>query len=127
MSVNHSARSGGIKGYIFDFCDIKVCFVFSLESPHLGDSNEYTKYTIFNIKKKIAINYPKSAAMGFFQVTQNKFETAMVNEPSVFEPLKFYCICFYWNKFFPLRVDPIEKAGKTIMTDCLPLKCTPSP
>ena len=27
---------------------------------------------------------------------KNEFETAMVNEPSVFEPLKFYCIilCF---------------------------------
>ena len=46
--------------------------MFSLESPHRGDSNEYTKYTIFNIKKKIAINYPKSAAMGFFQVTQKR-------------------------------------------------------
>ena len=26
--------------------------MFSLESPHRGDSNEYTQYTIFNIKKK---------------------------------------------------------------------------
>ena len=24
----------------------------------------------------------------------NEFEIAVVNEPSVFEPLKFYCICF---------------------------------
>ena len=38
-----------LKGYIFDY--IKVCCLFSLESPHLGQSNEYTKYTIFNIKK----------------------------------------------------------------------------
>ena len=38
-----------------------------LESPHRRDSNENTQYTIFNIKKKITINYPnKSAAMGFF-------------------------------------------------------------
>ena len=48
------------------FFDIKVCCVFSLESPHQGDSNEYIQYTIFNIKKKITLNYPKSAAMGFF-------------------------------------------------------------
>ena len=27
----------------------------------------------------------------FFQGTQDEFETAVVNEPSVFEPLKFYC------------------------------------
>ena len=36
--------------------------MFSLESPHRGDSNEYTQYAIFNIKRKITLNYPKSAA-----------------------------------------------------------------
>ena len=45
---------------------MKVCCVYSLESPHWGDSNEYTQYTVFNIKKKITLNYPKSAAKGFF-------------------------------------------------------------
>ena len=31
--------------------------------------------------------------MGFFSMgLKNEFETAVVNEPSVFEPLKFYCI-----------------------------------
>ena len=48
------------------FFHMKVCCVFSLESPHRGDSNEYTQYTIFQYKKKIILNYPKSAAMGFF-------------------------------------------------------------
>ena len=57
---------------IFSTFNIKVCCMFSLESPHSGDSNENTQYTIFNIKKKIILNYPKSA--------------------SVFDPLKFYCI-----------------------------------
>ena len=33
--------------------------MFSLESPHRGDSNEYTKHAIINIKKKITLNYPK--------------------------------------------------------------------
>ena len=28
----------------------------------------------------------------------NEFETAVVNEPSVFEPLKFYCTFFYLDK-----------------------------
>ena len=70
--------------------------VVSLESPHQSDSNEYTKYTIFNIKKKIKLNDPRSAAMGFFSNgLQNESETAVVNEPSVFEPQKFYCILFY--------------------------------
>ena len=59
--------------------------------------------TIFNVKKKITLNYPKSAAMGFCSKgLKNEFETAMVNEPSVFEALKFYCIC----KLFPNSKDP---------------------
>ena len=66
--------------------------MFSLESPR-GDSNEYTQYTIFNIKRKIDLNYLRSAAMGFFpRALGHEFEIAMVNEPSVFEPSKFYCI-----------------------------------
>ena len=48
------------------FLNMKVCCVFSLESPHRGDSSEYTQYTSFNIKMKIILYYPKSAAMGFF-------------------------------------------------------------
>ena len=72
---------------------MKVCCVLLLEAPHRGDSNEYTQYTIFNIKKKITQNYPKSAAIGVrSKGLTNEFETAVVNEPSVFEPLKFYCI-----------------------------------
>ena len=39
-------------GILSIFFDMKVCCVFSLESPHRGDSNENTKHTIFNIKKK---------------------------------------------------------------------------
>ena len=66
--------------------------MFSVESLHLGDSNEYTQYTIFNIKKE-TLDYPIFAAIGFFSKGfKNKFETAMANEPSVFEPLKGYCI-----------------------------------
>ena len=45
--------------------NMKVRCMFSLESPHRGDSNKYIQYTIFNIKKKITLNYLKSAAMGF--------------------------------------------------------------
>ena len=47
---------------------MKVCCVSSLESPHLGDSNEYIQHTIINIKKKspkIIPNSIKSAAVGF--------------------------------------------------------------
>ena len=53
----------------------------------------YTQYTVLNMKKKNNLNYPKSAAMKLFSKgLKNEFETAVVNEPSVFEPLKFYCI-----------------------------------
>ena len=46
----------------------------------------------FSICKGKIINYPKSAAMGFFSKgLKNEFETAVVNKPSVFEPLTFYC------------------------------------
>ena len=72
-----------------------------LESPHRGDSNEDTKYTIFlYIQKKINLIYFKSAAIGFFSKgLKNEFETAVVNESSVFEPLKFYCT--YLHVHFP--------------------------
>ena len=66
MIVVHSARSGGIIRIPLIFYNVKICCVFSLESPYCGDSNEYTQYTVFNIKKKITLNYPKSAANGFF-------------------------------------------------------------
>ena len=73
---------------------MNVYCLFSFESPHRGDSYEYTQYIIFNMNKKDTINYPKSAGMGFlFKGLKNEFETTVVNEPSVFEPLKFYCIC----------------------------------
>ena len=67
MSVDHSARSGGIIGIYFRFFfNMKVYCVFLLESPHRGDSNVYTQYTIFIIKKKITPDNSKSAVMAFF-------------------------------------------------------------
>ena len=51
------------------FYNMKVYRVFSLELPHRGDSYECIQYITFNIKKKITVFYPKSAAMGFFEGT----------------------------------------------------------
>ena len=66
--------------------------MFSLESPHRGDSNEYTQYTIFNMNKKEHHKLFQIYSYGLFSKgLMNEFETAVVNEPSVFEPLKFYC------------------------------------
>ena len=56
--------------------------MFSLESPHRGDSNEYTQYTTFNIKKKIALNYPKSAVMEFFEWTQERIRNSRCKRAS---------------------------------------------
>ena len=43
-------------------------------------------------KKKFTLNYPKYEALwDFSKGIKNEFETAVVNEPSVFEPQKFYC------------------------------------
>ena len=67
--------------------------MFLFKSPHRGDSNKHIQYTVLIIKKKITLDYPKSAAMGFFSSgLKNEFETAVKNEPSVLEPLQFYCI-----------------------------------
>ena len=43
-------------------------------------------------KRNKLINYSKSAVFDFSKGLKNEFETAMVNEPSVSEPLKFFCI-----------------------------------
>ena len=51
---------------------MNVYCVFSLESPHRGDSNVYTQYTIFITKMKITPDYSKSAAMGFFLGPQER-------------------------------------------------------
>ena len=58
----------------------------------------------FNMKKKNTLNYPKSAALGFFSKgLKIEFERAVANWPSVFEPLKFYCIYLLIGITNPLR------------------------
>ena len=52
----------------------------------------------FQYKEKITINYPRSAAMVFSKKLKNEFEKAVVNEPSVFEPLKVYGLLASLNK-----------------------------
>ena len=47
----------------------------------------------FSKEKKNTLYYPKFTAAGFFPRDLNyQFETAVVNKPLVFKPLKFYCI-----------------------------------
>ena len=79
--------------------------MFSLESPQRGDFNEYTQYTISQYKKE---NHPKSSQICNYRICskgpKNELETAVVNEPSVFEPLKFYCITPSTHSI-PLKVN----------------------
>ena len=74
------------------FFNKKVHCVFSLESPQRGDSNEYKEYTISLYIKE---NHPKLSQICSYGICfkgpKNEFETSVVNEPSMFEPLKFYC------------------------------------
>ena len=81
--------------------------MFALESPHPGGSNEYTLYTIFNIKWKITLNYHKSTG-DFFKVHKHEFETAMVSEP-----LKFNCNlvfdCLWYTHYCPINGFDISK------------------
>ena len=51
---------------------MKVYCVFSLESPHRGDSNVYTQYTIFILKKKITLIILNLQLWDFFQGTQER-------------------------------------------------------
>ena len=64
------------RNYFSIFFNMKVRWVFSLESPHRGDSNEYKQHAIIYITKKITLNYPKynnvCSYWIFFQGTQER-------------------------------------------------------
>ena len=61
------------------FFNMKVYCVFSVESPHRGDSNENTQHTIFNRKSKPPQIIPNLQLWNFFQRTQKRvlFKTAI--------------------------------------------------
>ena len=100
--------------------------MFPLESARRGDSNKYTQYTIFITKKKKENHSKLSAATGLFRRGSRTAETAMVNEPSVFEPLNVYCICLRKSKdsvetnLFGNAIENLIKHG----IHCLPCSAT---
>ena len=74
------------------FFNMMAYRVISLESPQGGDSNVYTRCTISQYKKENHSKLSQICNYGICsQGPKNKFETVMVNELSVFEPLRFYC------------------------------------
>ena len=70
-----------------------------LSLEYRGDSNKYTQYIIFNTK--FTLNYSKFATTG----SRNEFESAVVSEPLVFEPLEFHCVmqCTNWKQVLSLH------------------------
>ena len=84
--------SKGLK-YQFETAMVNEPSVFEPLKFYCSNSNEYTKYTIFSIKKEI---HPKLSHICSFVILskglKNEFEIALATESPVFEPLKFYCI-----------------------------------
>ena len=84
--------------------------MFSLESLHRGDSNEYTQYTIFDINTKNRSKLSQSCSLRFFSKgLKDDFEIAVVNESPVFEPLKFYFIPIFTNLILVDQMDALVK------------------
>ena len=54
-----------------------------------------TRNIPFSLYKRNRLNYHKSTTSGFFKGLKDEFETVVVNEPSVFELLKFYCNFYF--------------------------------
>ena len=74
---------------------MKVYCVFSLKSPQRGDSNDNIQNTISQYEKNHPILSQICNCGICSKGLKNEFETAVVNEPSVFEPLKFYCMFLF--------------------------------
>ena len=84
-------------GIIFLFYHGIVCCVYSLESPHQGDSNEYTQHTIIVQKiEKMSLNYryllPELVSWLTLSGSNYPCLKRISMVPKMFEPLKFNCI-----------------------------------
>ena len=58
----------------------------------------------FNMKKKNTLSQTCSYG-NFSKGLKKEFETAVVNEPSVFEPLKFYCTVLTFGFFGMMNIN----------------------
>ena len=76
--------------------------MFSLESPNRGDTNEYTQYTIFNIKKcklpKVFLNLQR---WDFFQGTQVRVRNSHCKRAFSVRAIEgllnvVCCFVYYW-------------------------------
>ena len=101
----------------FSFYYEIVCCVYSLESPHWGNSNEYTQHTIILLKiENISINYshllpdlaPWLNLTGLNYLSLEQISVV----PKMFEPLKFDCI---WATSLP---DASFKVSSQLAQGC---------
>ena len=65
MLIIAPGREASKEQFSILFSMILYC-LFSLESPHRGDSNEYKQYTIFNINTESHLKLSEYAAMRLF-------------------------------------------------------------
>ena len=91
---------------IFLFYYEIVCCVYSLESPHRGDSNEYTQHTITLLKiENISINYRHllpDLAPWLYLICSNYPSLEQISMvPKMFESLKFGCIWIPYHSWSP--------------------------
>ena len=104
LRVNYSARSGGLIGISFLFSLTLRYVVCSHQNRPIEAILMSTHNITFSTKKE---NHPKRfyiCSYGIFSKgPKNEFETAMVNEPSVLKPLKFFCIYIFFTLIYHVR------------------------
>ena len=98
------------------FFNMKVCCMFSLESPHRGDSNEYTHNTIFNKQKG---NHPKLSQICsyafLYQGTQERVRNSRGKRAISVRATE---VLLYYSKFArdPYHIIPYRKSLKTCIS-----------
>ena len=93
--VSYSSRKQIFRDTFLIYAE-NVCCVYSLESPHRGDSNEYTQHTIIIWKlEKTILNYPHLPPDLALWLTLSGSNYPCLEQismvPKMFEPLKFDC------------------------------------
>ena len=77
---------------------MKVCSAFSLQSRKRGDSNKYTQYTIFNIKRTSSEIFLNLQQLDFFQGSEESVQNSRGKRAISFRTIEglLHClsICF---------------------------------
>ena len=70
----------------------------------------------FQYKKKFTLIIPNLQFCDFSKGLKNELETAVANEPSVFEPMKFYCIMLNFDRKIQslLVISKSKEASETL-------------